>query len=110
MPHENPAIRKPRAPLYTSAFILMSGANFFMVCGLASFFLFPLFITERGGTQIDVGLLMGVMAQVGVPPDGIALILGADRLLDMGRTVINVEGDLAAAVCVEAFEARREAA
>ncbi|HAH07554.1 MAG TPA: dicarboxylate/amino acid:cation symporter [Elusimicrobia bacterium] len=58
----------------------------------------------------SIPLLMGVMAQVGVPPDGIALILGADRLLDMGRTVINVEGDLAAAVCVEAFEARREAA
>lgn len=58
----------------------------------------------------SIPLLMGVMAQVGVPPDGIALVLGVDRLLDMGRTVINVEGDLAAAVCVEAFEARREAA
>ncbi|MBS4029678.1 MAG: dicarboxylate/amino acid:cation symporter [Ignavibacteriales bacterium] len=39
-------------------------------------------------------LLMIVMAQVGVPPDGIAIILGVDRLLDMGRTVINVMGDV----------------
>jgi len=53
-------------------------------------------------------LLMGVMAQVGVPPDGIALVLGVDRLLDMGRTVINVTGDLACAVTVESFEARRD--
>lgn len=46
-------------------------------------------------------LLMAVMAQVGVPPTGIALILGVDRLLDMGRTVVNVMGDVVAAVCVE---------
>ncbi len=46
-------------------------------------------------------LLMTVMAQVGVPPTGIALILGVDRLLDMGRTVVNVMGDVVAAVCVE---------
>jgi len=46
-------------------------------------------------------LLMAVMAQVGVPPTGIALILGVDRLLDMGRTAVNVMGDVVAAVCVE---------
>lgn len=46
-------------------------------------------------------LLMAVMAQVGVPPTGIALVLGVDRLLDMGRTVVNVMGDVVAAVCVE---------
>ncbi|MBI5532555.1 MAG: dicarboxylate/amino acid:cation symporter [Deltaproteobacteria bacterium] len=54
-------------------------------------------------------LLMAVMAQVGVPPDGIAIILGVDRLLDMGRTVINVMGDVACAVWVERTEAAREA-
>jgi DAACS family dicarboxylate/amino acid:cation (Na+ or H+) symporter len=49
-------------------------------------------------------LLMAVMAQVGVPPDGIAIILGVDRLLDMGRTVVNVMGDVACAVWVERKE------
>jgi DAACS family dicarboxylate/amino acid:cation (Na+ or H+) symporter len=46
-------------------------------------------------------LLMGVMAQVGVPVEGIALVLGVDRLLDMGRTVVNVMGDVVTAACVE---------
>lgn len=54
-------------------------------------------------------LLMIIMAQVGVPPDGIAIVLGVDRLLDMGRTVLNVMGDVACAAYVERVEAAREA-
>ena len=46
-------------------------------------------------------LLMIVMAQVGVPAEGIALVLGVDRLLDMGRTVVNVMGDVVTAAYVE---------
>ena len=46
-------------------------------------------------------LLMGVMAQVGVPVEGIALVLGVDRVLDMGRTVVNVMGDVVTAAHVE---------
>ena len=38
-------------------------------------------------------LLAGVLAQVGLPEEGIALILGVDRLLDMIRTVVNITGD-----------------
>lgn len=45
-------------------------------------------------------LLMIVMAQVGVPPDGLAIILGVDRILDMGRTVINVMGDVVTAAYI----------
>ena len=51
-------------------------------------------------------LVMIVMAQVGVPPDGIAIVLGVDRLLDMGRTVINVMGDVVCSAYVERVEAR----
>jgi DAACS family dicarboxylate/amino acid:cation (Na+ or H+) symporter len=43
-------------------------------------------------------LLISAMATVGVPAEGIALILGVDRLLDMGRTVLNVTGDMTAAL------------
>ncbi len=45
-------------------------------------------------------LLMIVMAQVGIPPDGLAIILGVDRILDMGRTVINVMGDVVCAAYI----------
>jgi DAACS family dicarboxylate/amino acid:cation (Na+ or H+) symporter len=45
-----------------------------------------------------------ICAMVGVPPEGIGLILGVDRLLDMCRTTLNVTGDLAAAVVVSRGE------
>ena len=50
-----------------------------------------------------VGLLMlsGVLTQVGLPVEGIGLILGIDRLLDMTRTAVNVTGD-AAVTCIVA--------
>ena len=48
-----------------------------------------------------VGLIMlaMVLQQVGLPVEGIALIIGVDRLLDMMRTAVNITGD-AAATCV----------
>jgi DAACS family dicarboxylate/amino acid:cation (Na+ or H+) symporter len=48
-----------------------------------------------------VGLIMlaMVLGQVGLPVEGIALIIGVDRLLDMMRTAVNVTGD-AACSCV----------
>ncbi len=42
----------------------------------------------------SIPILMSAMAALGIPPEGIALVLGVDRLLDMGRTVVNVTGDV----------------
>lgn len=53
-------------------------------------------------------LLMTIMSQVGVPPNGIAIILGVDRILDMGRTVVNVMGDIVTATYVEHRERQDE--
>ena len=50
-----------------------------------------------------------ILGMVGVPPEGIGLILGVDRFLDMCRTALNVTGDLVAAVVVSRPE-RDEAA
>ena len=43
-----------------------------------------------------------ILAGIGVPPEGIGLILGVDRLLDMCRTTLNVVGDLVAAQVISA--------
>jgi DAACS family dicarboxylate/amino acid:cation (Na+ or H+) symporter len=51
-----------------------------------------------------VALILGM---VNVPVEGIGLILGVDRFLDMCRTTLNVTGDLAAAVVVSRGEAGR---
>jgi DAACS family dicarboxylate/amino acid:cation (Na+ or H+) symporter len=40
------------------------------------------------------------MVQVGIPAEGIGLILGVDRFLDMCRTTLNVGGDLVIAKLV----------
>jgi len=48
-----------------------------------------------------------ILGMVGVPPDGIGIILGVDRILDMCRTTVNVTGDLAAAVVVSRGESTR---
>lgn len=45
-----------------------------------------------------------VLQSVGVPAEGIGIILGVDRLLDMCRTTLNVTGDIAVAVCVDRTE------
>ncbi len=49
-------------------------------------------------------LVVLVLMSVGVPAEGIGIIYGVDRLLDMCRTTLNVTGDLAVAVCVDRSE------
>lgn len=51
-----------------------------------------------------------ILAMVGVPPEGIGLILGVDRFLDMCRTTLNVTGDLVVATVVSRGEEDPDAA
>ena len=53
-------------------------------------------------------MLAMVLQSVGLPVEGIALVAGVDRVLDMMRTVVNITGDQSAAVCVNALENRKE--
>ncbi|MEJ2115460.1 MAG: dicarboxylate/amino acid:cation symporter [Gammaproteobacteria bacterium] len=46
---------------------------------------------------VGIVILATILNTVGIPPEGIALILGVDRILDMSRTSINVAGDIVAA-------------
>ncbi|MDR1789608.1 MAG: dicarboxylate/amino acid:cation symporter, partial [Opitutaceae bacterium] len=46
-------------------------------------------------------LIAGLLATFGAPPEGVGIVLGVDRLLDMLRTTLNVGADLVAAVVVD---------
>jgi DAACS family dicarboxylate/amino acid:cation (Na+ or H+) symporter len=52
----------------------------------------------------SIPVVVMILGMVGVPPEGIGMILGVDRFLDMCRTTLNVTGDLAAAVVVSRGE------
>lgn len=55
----------------------------------------------------SIPMIVIVLKSVNVPGEGIAIILGVDRLLDMCRTTLNVAGDLVLATCVSRSEDRR---
>lgn len=52
----------------------------------------------------SIPLIVIVLRSVDVPSEGIAIILGVDRILDMCRTTLNVTGDLVLATCVSRSE------
>ncbi|MGO3126481.1 MAG: dicarboxylate/amino acid:cation symporter [Luteimonas sp.] len=49
-----------------------------------------------------------ILVMFGIPPEGIGLILGVDRLLDMCRTVVNIGGDMAGSVVIGRSELQYE--
>jgi proton glutamate symport protein len=50
---------------------------------------------------VGIVILATILANIGVPPSGIALIIGVDRILDMSRTAINVSGDITACIVMD---------
>ena len=68
-----------------------------LTCTLAS-------VGTAGVPGAGAVMLGMVLQSVGLPVEGVALVLGIDRVLDMARTAVNVAGDLACAVVVSAAE------
>ena len=54
-------------------------------------------------------MLAMVLASVGLPVDGIALVAGVDRIFDMGRTVVNITGDASCCIIVSNMERKKDA-
>lgn len=61
-------------------------------------------IGTAGVPSVGLVVLAGVLTQVGLPAEGIALILGVDRLLDMTRTAVNITGDATVTTIVAVSE------
>ena len=48
-------------------------------------------------------LVAGLLAAFGIPPEGIGIILGVERLLDMTRTMVNVGSDVVTTIVVDRY-------
>jgi len=53
---------------------------------------------------VGIIMLIIILQSVNIPPEGIALIIGIDRILDMCRTVVNITGDATTASFIAATE------
>lgn len=70
-------------------------------------------LTAVGAAGVPGGsipLLVLILQTVGVPAEGIGLILGVDRILDMSRTVLNVTGDVVTSTVVARLEGKHRQA
>ena len=69
--------------------------------------LLTLMATSKGMAAVprsSLVVLSGTLAQFGLPLEGIAVILGVDAIMDMGRTSVNVLGNCLAAVLMSRWE------
>ena len=58
-------------------------------------------IGAPGTPGVGIAIIAMLLTTIGVPPAGVALIMGVDRILDMSRTAINVSGDVVAALVMD---------
>jgi proton glutamate symport protein len=66
-----------------------------------------LMLTSKGVAAVpraSLVILAGTLATFGLPISGVALILGADALMDMARTSVNLLGNCMATVVVARWE------
>lgn len=70
-----------------------------------------LMVTSKGIAGVpgvSFVVLLATLGTVGIPLEGLAFIAGIDRILDMGRTVVNVIGNSLAAIVMAKWEKRFE--
>lgn len=122
-----------KVPEPISSFVQPLGATINMdgtaiMQGVATIFIAQVYNVDLSMTQILTVILTAVLASIGtagvpgvglimlamvlqsvnLPVEGIGLILGIDRLLDMVRTAVNITGDASCAVVVAEGERRRQ--
>ncbi len=63
-------------------------------------------VAVAGIPGASLPLIAGLLIQFGIPPEGLAIILGVDRILDMARTTLNVAADVVTAAVVDRHVSR----
>jgi len=111
------AEKELKLPRKITSFVLPLGATINMdgtalLQGVAAIFIAQFFDIDLNlmGVLASIGtapvpgvgiiMLIGILQSVGLPLEGIGIILGVDRILDMSRTITNITGDLTVACVV----------
>lgn len=61
-------------------------------------------IGTAGAPMAGVLILVMILKSIGVPTEGIAMIMGIERIMDMARTTVNIVGDASATVVITQLE------
>ncbi len=116
-------------PQHIVAFVLPTGYSFNLTGSTLYMSLASIFVAQAAGIRMSMGqqllmmltlmltskgaagvprsaivILAGTIAMFGLPVAGISLLLGADALMDMGRTAVNVLGNCMATAVVARWE------
>ena len=78
-----------------------------LTMGTQVMLMLTLMLTSKGVAGVpraSLVILAGTIAAFNIPPDGIALILGVDAILDMARTSVNLLGNCLASAVVARWE------
>ena len=129
LPRAMESMERLGCPRKITSFVLPLGYTFNLDGSTLYLSMASIFIAQAAGVQLTVGqqimmmltlmltskgvagvpraalvILAGTVAQFGLPMEGVALVLGVDHLMDMGRTSVNVIGNCLATVVVAKWE------
>jgi proton glutamate symport protein len=93
--------------LTLAAVFVAQAAGIAMPIPRQALMLATLMLTSKGLAAVpraSLVILSGTVAQFGLPAEGVALILGVDAVMDMGRTSVNVIGNCLAAVVMARWD------
>jgi len=93
--------------LSLASIFVVQAAGMHMPIGQQLLMMLTLMLTSKGTAGVPrsaIVILAGTVMTFGLPAAGISLLLGADALLDMGRTAVNVLGNCMATAVVARWE------
>jgi proton glutamate symport protein len=93
--------------LSLAAMFVAQAAGIDLSIGQQCVIVLTLMLTSKGVAGVSraaLVVLAGTLASFGLPLEGVAVLLGVDQLMDMGRTMVNVIGNCLATVVVARWE------
>jgi proton glutamate symport protein len=93
--------------LSLAAIFVAQAAGVELTIGQQVLMMLTLMLTSKGVAGVpraSLVILAGTLSSFGLPLEGVAVILGIDEIMDMGRTAVNVVGNCLASVVIARWE------